>query len=349
MHLEINELPCQTQLDTQDLTCPICMSIAGDPRVTSCCHRVFCAKDADPNQYQNGCPLCREKDFHFERSPKHKELLEQLTIKCVCSEYIAHGDYENHLNRCLNTRFTCPHTACREKNSLTEYNSQELVSHLGRYHCDEVPVLGTTYIKKSSVESYRKASNKYDDLVKTLYSVIYPKMINIQLKNLSSNQQNAAIFKCPQGHTLIEADHTKRKRRNGVVYTSNGFSCDVCRRVFASGSSWHCSCTNGGYDKCIDCVVFDLYNLDDPVLKLASTDRVEQQERARQRSLRESARVSRELSQALTEHVSDDDIDDDDDDQVNYELLGSRLALPLLLARQRATESGNHETNHEEN
>ena len=83
--------------------------------MTSCCHRVFCAKDADPTQYHNGCPLCREKDFHFDASLKHKELLEQLTIKCACSEYIAPDDYENHLNRCLNTRFTCPHTACREK------------------------------------------------------------------------------------------------------------------------------------------------------------------------------------------------------------------------------------------
>ena len=93
----------------------IFVGIAGDPQITSCCQRVFCTKDADLNQYSNGCPLCREKMFTFKSSPKHKEMLEQLTIKCVCSEYIAPDDYENHLSRCLNVIFTCPHSGCREK------------------------------------------------------------------------------------------------------------------------------------------------------------------------------------------------------------------------------------------
>jgi hypothetical protein len=93
----------------------IIIGIADDPKITSCCHRVFCTKDANLNRYDNGCPLCREKDFSFQSSPKHKEMLDQLTIKCICSQRIAPDEYETHLNRCSNVTFTCPHNICREK------------------------------------------------------------------------------------------------------------------------------------------------------------------------------------------------------------------------------------------
>ncbi|UJR16059.1 hypothetical protein I4U23_002972 [Adineta vaga] len=346
MHLDKNEPTTETRIETQDLVCPICMSIAGDPQITSCCHRIFCIKHADLNQYHNGCPLCRERDFKFKPSPKHKEMLGQLTIQCACSEYIAPDDYENHLDRCLNTTFTCPHSACREKNNETKYNSQELINHLARYHCNEVPLLGKTYVEKKSVKSYRKASKKYDDLVSTLYNVIYPKMIKVELKNSLTNQQkNSSIFKCPQGHPLIEADHAQRKRRNGTVYSSAGFNCDICHHVFTQGSSWHCSCSNSGFDKCIACFVFQLYNLDDPNLKLANESREKQQQHSRQRTLRETVRSSRQLFQLLSENISDDDTDYDDDDQINYALLGSRLSQPLFLSRQNTTDTGNNETN----
>jgi hypothetical protein len=132
MHLEGAKSTQETPMDTQDLTCPICMckelilflsyskriqflGIAEDPQITSCCHRVFCIKDADLNRYNNGCPLCREKKFSFQSSPKHKAMLEQLTIKCVCSEHIAPDEYENHLERCSNVTFPCPHKTCQEK------------------------------------------------------------------------------------------------------------------------------------------------------------------------------------------------------------------------------------------
>lgn len=42
-------------------------------------------------------------------------MLEQLTIKCACSEHIAPDEYEAHLERCPSTTFTCPHNVCREK------------------------------------------------------------------------------------------------------------------------------------------------------------------------------------------------------------------------------------------
>lgn len=42
-------------------------------------------------------------------------MLEQLTIKCDCSEHIPPDEYENHLSRCSNVIFTCPHKTCREK------------------------------------------------------------------------------------------------------------------------------------------------------------------------------------------------------------------------------------------
>jgi hypothetical protein len=42
-------------------------------------------------------------------------MLDQLTIKCACSERIAPEEYENHLERCSNLTFICPHTVCREK------------------------------------------------------------------------------------------------------------------------------------------------------------------------------------------------------------------------------------------
>ena len=132
MHLEGIKPTEETQMDTQDLTCPICMcktefdilrifstysilAIAGDPQISSCCHRIFCLKDADITQYNNGCPLCRERKFSFQSSPKHKAMLEKLTIKCACSEHVAPIDYESHLERCSNVLFPCPHNVCQEK------------------------------------------------------------------------------------------------------------------------------------------------------------------------------------------------------------------------------------------
>jgi hypothetical protein len=93
----------------------IIIGIAEDPQVISCCHRVFCVKDANPSQYENGCPLCREKNYSFQPSARHKEMLDHLTIKCACSEHIIPQEYENHLERCSNVTFTCPHNVCREK------------------------------------------------------------------------------------------------------------------------------------------------------------------------------------------------------------------------------------------
>jgi hypothetical protein len=91
------------------------IGIAEDPQVTSCCDRVFCAKDANPSRYDNGCPLCREVNYSFHQSSKHKTMLDQLTIKCACSERIVPCEYDNHMERCANVTFTCPHTICREK------------------------------------------------------------------------------------------------------------------------------------------------------------------------------------------------------------------------------------------
>jgi hypothetical protein len=133
MHLEGTTSTQETQIETRDLMCPICMSknnniylkiifiintkigIAEDPHITSCCHRIFCEKDANSSRYENGCPLCRELNYSFEQSAKHKSMLDQLTIKCTCSERIAPHEYENHLERCSNVTFICPHAACREK------------------------------------------------------------------------------------------------------------------------------------------------------------------------------------------------------------------------------------------
>jgi len=42
-------------------------------------------------------------------------MLDQVTIKCACSERIIPQEYENHLERCLNVTLTCPHSVCQEK------------------------------------------------------------------------------------------------------------------------------------------------------------------------------------------------------------------------------------------
>ena len=134
MHLELATSAPVTQIAAQDLICPVCMSkhhcsifksllltfilkiaIDEDPHVTSCCNRVFCSKDANPSKYDNGCPLCREVNYSFQQSPKHKSMLDQLTIKCACSERIAPLEHEYHMARCSSVTFVCPHIACREK------------------------------------------------------------------------------------------------------------------------------------------------------------------------------------------------------------------------------------------
>lgn len=42
-------------------------------------------------------------------------MLDQLTIKCACSERFVPNEYDNHMERCSNVTFTCPHTVCQEK------------------------------------------------------------------------------------------------------------------------------------------------------------------------------------------------------------------------------------------
>jgi len=168
-------------------------------------------------------------------------------------------------------------------------------------------------------------------------------MIDIQLKNGSFTQRNSSIFKCPHGHKLIDADHTKRKRKNGLVYSSAGYNCDICHHSISDGQSWHCSCTNAGYDKCSACFVFQLYNLDNQVLKLASKDKEKQQARSRQETVRNIVRVPRGLFTLLTRDMDEEDDDDDDEeDEIDHELLTLRNRSPFL-HRQNTTERRNNE------
>ncbi|CAF0894062.1 unnamed protein product [Rotaria sordida] len=316
MHLEKTTSTEETQMDGKDLVCPICMSIADEPYITSCCHRIFCSKDANSRKYDNGCPLCRAENYSFQPSTKHKEMLDKLTMKCSCSERMFANEYDYHMARCSDVTFTCPHSTCQDKNDITKYNSQQLVNHLARVHCDEVPILGQTYINKKTLEPYKKASTKYEELVSTLYSEIYPKMIDIQLKNSSNLLETSPIFKCPLGHKLIDADRTKRKRKDGTAYSSPGFNCDICHRSFPHGQSWHCSCKQSGFDKCVGCVVFELYDIDNDTLRIASEDNEEQQHRYRRQTIRNTVRLPRGLFRLLTRSMDEDDDDDDTDDIV---------------------------------
>lgn len=191
------------------------------------------------------------------------------------------------------------------------YNSQQLVNHLARAHCDEVPVLGSTYINKKSLEPYKKASAKYEELVSTLYSVLYPKMIEIQMKTSPNLREISPTFQCPRGHPLVDADRTQRKRKDGTIYSTSGFNCDVCHRSFSTGQSWHCSCLDNGFDKCVGCIVFQLYEIDNDTLHLANQDNEEQQQRYRRQRTRNTVRLPRGLYRLLTGSMDDEDDDTD--------------------------------------
>jgi len=237
----------------------------------------------------------------------------------------------------------------------TKYNTQQLINHLARAHCDEVPFLGSTYVNKKSVENYKKASAKYDDLVSTLYSVLYPKMIEMQMKNAADKQEQSTAFTCPRGHKLIEADNTQRKRKNGLAYSSLGFNCDMCHHSFSNGPSWHCSCTNSGFDKCMSCFACELYDIDDETLKLATRDKEKQQQ---QRHHREAIRtlvhlphgIFRLLNRTIgnNDHDEDDDDDDDDDDdndEDDLDLLALRHQSSYLLQRYRSERTDTEQSN----
>ncbi len=193
-----------------------------------------------------------------------------------------------------------------------------------------MPILGSTYINKKSLEPYKKASGKYDDLVSTLYSLLYPQMIDIQLKTSPNIQETSPIFRCPFGHKLIDADRTKRQRKNGTVYSTPGFNCDLCHRTFSNGQSWHCSCSDSGFDKCVGCVVFQLYDIDDDILQLACQDNEEQQQRYRRQTIRNTVRLPRGLFRLLTGSMDEEDDDAD--------ALALRHRSPFL--SQRSTFEG---------
>lgn len=196
---------------------------------------------------------------------------------------------------------------------------------MARAHCDEVPILGSTFIRKTSAEPYKRAAKKHEELVSTLYSSLYPKMIDVHIENNVSSREKPAAFKCPKGHDLVEADSAKRKRKNGTGYSSPGFNCDVCHKNFTEGTSWHCSCSDTGFDKCVACLTFELYSINDDVLRKASEDHevYQQQQRSRIHSM---FRLSSDLFRLLAsgaENMDEDDIfsvltradnDEEDDD-----------------------------------
>ena len=163
---------------------------------------------------------------------------------------------------------------------------------------------------------------KYDDLISTLYSLVYPRMIDMKLK---SSQRNSSLFKCPHGHKLIEADHTKRKLKNGSHYSSTSYNCDICHHSFANSLSWHCSCTDSGFDKCAACLVFQLYNIDNNALNLASRDREKQQIRCRRDTIHAFARLQHSLFRFLTGGAAEDNNNNNE--------------LDLLPARQQSPSS----------
>jgi hypothetical protein len=155
-------------------------------------------------------------------------------------------------------------------------------------------------------------------------------MIEIQSQNSPNTAETSSVFKCPQGHNLIDADRTKRKRKNGTVYFTPGFNCDICRRTFSSGQSWHCSCSDSGFDKCVGCIVFQLYDVDNDILQLASEDNEEQQARFRRLPHRNTVRLPRGLFRLLT-----GSLDEEDDDA---DALALRHRSPFL--SQRSTFEG---------
>jgi len=175
-------------------------------------------------------------------------------------------------------------------------------------------------------------------------------MIDIQIKSSSSKQRTSSIFKCPHGHKLIEADHTKRKRKNGSNYSSPGYNCDVCHRSFSNGQSWHCSCTDTGFDKCIACFVFQLYNIDDDILKLANRDKEKRQERYTRETIRNIVRLPQGLFRLLTRTIDedndddDDDDDDDDEDDDDLDLLALRHQSPFLMQQNPLQGRDNEQT-----
>ncbi len=70
-----------------------------------------------------------------------------------------------------------------------------------------------------------------------------------------------ATFKCPQGHALELCDDERRRKDDGRKYPDEGFVCDICEKTFSDGLSWHCSCSEAGFDKCGACVAFNLQNI----------------------------------------------------------------------------------------
>ena len=100
-------------------------------------------------------------------------------------------------------------------------------------------------------------------------------MIEVQLKTNPNLQSTSPIFQCQHGHLLNNSDRTQRKRKDGSVYSTPGFNCDICHRTFPSGQSWHCSCSDSGFDKCVACIVFQLFEIKNDILQLACQDNEE--------------------------------------------------------------------------
>ncbi|CAF0872744.1 unnamed protein product [Didymodactylos carnosus] len=275
MHIaESSDASDSKTLDLHDITCPVCLGAAEDAMITSCCQRVFCARDADKSRYENGCPHCRAENYEFQVAQKYRDLVDKCTYKCTCNERLFPRDYDSHQLRCSAISFACPHAVCQEKlkdkDDRTTYNTQQLVTHLGQQHCDEFDFIGDTFVQKSKIEPYRNASSKYYQLLESLSTYLYPKIVDKLLES-DSKLKETPIFKCASGHELKLCDSKERKRsvpgtKTFLTYSGKGFSCDKCYKSYSTGSSWHCSCTSHGYDHCYACIAVKLFNIDNNVL-----------------------------------------------------------------------------------
>lgn len=97
-------------------------------------------------------------------------------------------------------------------------------------------------------------------------------MIELKINDPFLNTDKSSPIHCPNGHKLIKATHDQRKRGAALTYSNPGFCCDQCLTNFPLGISWHCSCTNHGFDKCSTCMISELYNFNDPFLTEINED-----------------------------------------------------------------------------
>ena len=174
----------------EEFHCHLCLHVAKDPHMTSCCGEHFCQTCLTPFLHQKQpCPKCSTEDFTSMLNVKYKQQILKLQVFCTqrekgcewsgplstlsdhvnpsqgdcqflenlcpngCGQKITKNDLEAHLEgECFKRKYTCPYCSYKD--------TYEAVSNQHTQECPYIPVRCPNFCgvtcERDTIESHMK-------------------------------------------------------------------------------------------------------------------------------------------------------------------------------------------------